>query len=85
MKKLLIALAILSLTANVSTVFADGYGDDGCNDCNDDEVQEEPKHEDVEAGIGDMSVAGLLAMLGTSSLASTVLYKATKKLYIFDR
>lgn len=82
MKKLLIALAIFSLTAG--TAYADGYGDDGGNGKGE-EVKEQPKHEDVQAGIGDVTLAGALAMFGSTSVASTILYKATKKLYIFDR
>lgn len=82
MKKLLIALAILSLTAG--TVSADGYGDDGGNG-EGEQVTEEPKHEDVQAGIGDVTLAGAMAMFGSTSVMSTLLYKATKKLYIFDR
>ena len=82
MKKLLIALAILSLTANV--VRADQYGDDG-GDVKGEQVSEQPKHEDVQAGVGDMTLAGAMALLGSSSAISTILYKATRKLYIFDR
>lgn len=79
MKKLILILAILLSTA--SPVRAQ-YGD--TTETPDDPTDEHPAHE-VDAGFADMEVWQMIALMGGLAMLATVTYKASYRLYIFDR
>ncbi len=82
MKKLILMLTILMLVAT-SPVKAGQYGD-----TTESEVlgtSTEKVHEPVEAGVEDWELWQVILATGLLAVGASVLYKATYKLYIFDR
>lgn len=86
MKKLLAILALTSLfiatPARAETVecSTSQYGGAVCGVTTDEEVV--VTHETVEAGLGDMQITTVIAILGLSALVATGLYKLSYRWYI---
>lgn len=85
MKSLLLAIFLsISLVFSPTLVVADQYGDDD-GEVLGEQVDEQPEHEVVDAGLADMQLWQVIVLTGVLAFLSTALYKASYRLYIFDR
>ena len=79
MKKLILILMLM--LAAVSPAHAQ-YGD-----TTDDVLGDTDEHpaRDVDAGLADLEVWQMIALMGSLAMLATVTYKASYRLYIFER